>query len=131
MSLEVVEPGGLRGGHHLRVLLLAGRHEGHVHQGPVLLRHRAAEKLALVQEIVQDRGLLPVAPVHLGQAAHLQEVSEDLSAAVDGPAVGRVVEGIGVGVDLVAEVGREVLFLIAYLLLIGWLVRSSMKIKNK
>ena len=41
------------------------------------------------------------------QAAHLQEVPEDLSAAVDGPAVGRVVEGIGVGVDLVAEVGRN------------------------
>ena len=57
VALQVVEAGGLGGGHHIGILLLAGGDEGHVHQGTVLLADSTGEELALVQEIVQHRGL--------------------------------------------------------------------------
>ena len=105
MALQVVEARGLAGGHHVSVLLLAGGHEGHVHQGAVFLDDGAGEELALVQEVVEDLRLLLVPGVHGLQAALVQQVSEHLAAAVDGPAVGGVVHRTVVGVGLVAEVG--------------------------
>ena len=108
MALQVVEAGGLGGGHHIGILLLAGGDEGHVHQGTVLLANSTGEELALVQEIVQHRGLFLVALVHGLQSAVCQQVLEDLAAAVDGPAVGSVVQGVIVRMGLVTHVsGHE------------------------
>ena len=82
---------------------LLGGDEGHVHQGTVLLADSAGEELALVQEVIQHRGLFLVALVHGLQSAVCQQVLEDLAAAVDGPAVGSVVQGVIVRVGLVAH----------------------------
>ena len=109
VALQVVEARGLAGGHHVSVLLLAGGHEGHVHQGAVFLDDGAGEELALVQEVVEDLRLLLVPGVHGLQAALVQQVPEHLAAAVDGPAVGGVVHGAVVGVGLVAQIGGDAL----------------------
>ena len=107
MALEVVEARRLGSRHHVGVLVLAGGDEGHVHEGAVLLPHGPGEELGLVQEVVEDFRLFLVAFVHRLQAAVIKEVLEDLSAAVDGPAVGRVVEGVVVRVGLIAHIGGD------------------------
>ena len=107
MALQVVEPGGLGGGRHLGILLLGGGEEGNVHQGAVLLPDSGGEELAPVQEIVQNGGLFFVTLCHGLQSAVGQQVLEHLAAAVDGPAVGGIIKGVGVSVGLVAEIGGD------------------------
>ena len=105
MAFQVVETGGFGSGHHLGVLLLGGGDEGNIHIGAILFPNSAGEELALIQKIVQDRSLFRVPLRHGLQTAVGQQILEHLAAAVDGPAVGGVVERIGVCMGLVAEIG--------------------------
>ena len=71
------------------------------------------EHLGGVKEVVEDLCLVEVALVHLLKPADALEVLEHLAAAVDRPAVRRVVHGAVLGVGVVAHVdghlGVEVL----------------------
>ena len=107
MALEVVKARRLGSRHHIGVLVLRGGDEGHVHEGAVLLPHGPGEELGLVQEVIEDLRLFLIALVHGLQPAVIQEVLEDLAAAVDGPAVGGVVEGVVVRVGLIAHIGGD------------------------
>ena len=107
MALQVVDPCGLGGGRHLGILLLGWGEEGNVHQGAVLFPDSGSEEFAPVQETVQNGGLFRVALCHGLQTAVVQQILEHLAAAVDGPAVGGIIKGVGVSVGLVAEIGGD------------------------
>ena len=107
MALQVLKAALLGVGHHFGVQILVAGDEGDVHQGADFLVHGALEELGGIQEVVHHLGLLLVDLVHGLQAADLLQVLEHLAAAVDGPAVGGVVHGAVVGVDLVVHIGGD------------------------
>ena len=105
MALQVIEARCLGGGDDVGVLLLGGSDEGNVHKGAELGLYGSLEELGLIEEIIQDLGLVLVHLGHGLKTADALQILEDLTAYVDGPAVGGVVEGVVGGMSLIAHVG--------------------------
>ena len=69
VALQVLEAGLLGVGDDLGVQIGVAGDEGDVHQGAVLLADGADEHLGLIQEVIEDLGLLDVDLLHGLQAA--------------------------------------------------------------
>ena len=83
--------------------------ERDVHERAVLLAHGAAEELARIEEVVEQRGLLLVALLHGLEAALVFQPLEHLAADVDAVGGRRVVERVRVGLRLPLQHGGRAL----------------------
>ena len=92
VALEIFKSGSLGSGYNGCILFLGGGDEGDVHQAAHRGFHGTGEEFGLVQEIVHDLGFLDIAAVDLFETADGLEILEYLTAAIDGPAVGSVIE---------------------------------------
>ena len=80
--------------------------ERHVHDGAVFLAGSALEQLGLVEEVVQQRGLLVVALADALEATLLLEPLEDEAADVNRVASRRVVQAAGISHGLPTQQRR-------------------------
>jgi len=71
------------------------------------------EHLALIEEVIQRFRFFDINLVHRFQTADFLQVFEDLTADVDRPTVGGVVERVIRVMDIVAQVGRDLLIQIS------------------
>ena len=113
MALEVIITGSLCSSHNFCIELLAFCNEWNIHQGSELFFYSSLEHGRGIQEVIHDLGFVKVLLMHYFQAAHILQVLEYFSAAVDGPAVRSIVHTSVLCMCLILEIDRKIIQIIS------------------
>src|SRR5262249_14927582 len=109
MPLQSVESSACGFGNELLLLLLAGKPESHVHSRAAVGLRVAAIESGRINLIIQDPGLVFVAPADLGQPALLDDPAHDQPDYVDRESRWSVVKRIFLRISIVIHHRRQAL----------------------
>ena len=104
MTLKVIKSGSLGGSHNFGIQFSAFGHKGDIHQRTILLYNSPLKHLAVIQEVIQRLRFFHIDLIHRFQTAQALQILEDLTANIDRPAIGGVVHGGIICMDVVTHV---------------------------